>query len=127
MPNPAPAIGHLLAVFASAFTRPTFVQAVTVVYGAILAPGRRTVTAAFGRFSLVALLADALHGAGVPTRQSAWYAKPEATFLDALAVVRRHPWTCRHANSPTPIHTSDVADSPALIFDALVEAACYAA
>ncbi len=87
----------------------------------------RTMPCLLGLFSLVALLADALHGAGVPTRQSAWYAKPEATFLDALAAVRRHLWTCRQANSPTPIHTSDVADSPALIFDALVEAACYAA
>ncbi len=80
-----------------------------------------------GLFSLVTLLADALHGAALPTRQSAWYAKPEATFLDALATVRRHLWTSRHANSPIPIHAPDLADSPTLIFAALVEAACYAA
>lgn len=46
MPNPAPAIVRLRAVFAPAFTRPTFAHALTLVYGAILAPGRRTVTAA---------------------------------------------------------------------------------
>jgi len=80
-----------------------------------------------GLFSLVTLLADALHGAALPTRQSAWYAKPEATFLDALATVRRHLWISRHANSPIPIHAPDLADSPTLIFAALVEAACYAA
>lgn len=87
----------------------------------------RTMPCLLGLFSLVALLADALHGAALPARQSAWYAKPEATFLDALAAVRRHLWTSRQANSPIPIRAADVADSPASIFAALVDAACYAA
>jgi hypothetical protein len=39
-------LARLLAVFAPAFTRPTFAHALTLVYGAILAPGRRAVTAA---------------------------------------------------------------------------------
>jgi hypothetical protein len=46
MPTPSEAIVHLLATFAVAFTRPTFAHALVLVYGAILAPGRRTVTAA---------------------------------------------------------------------------------
>jgi len=46
MPNPAPVLGRLLAVFAPAFTAPTFAHALTLIYGTILAPGRRTVTAA---------------------------------------------------------------------------------
>jgi hypothetical protein len=46
MPNPAPLIVRLLAAFAPAFTAPTFAHALTLAYGAILAPGRRTVTAA---------------------------------------------------------------------------------
>ena len=46
MPNPAPVIVRLLAVFAPAFTAPTFAHALTLAYGAILAPGRRTVAAA---------------------------------------------------------------------------------
>ncbi len=87
----------------------------------------RTLPCLLGLFSLVTLLADALHGAALPTRQRAWYAKPEATFLDALAAVRRHLWTSRQANTPTPIHAADVADSPDSLFVALVDAACYAA
>ena len=46
MPNPASMVLRLLAVFAPAFTTPTFAHAPTPVYGAILAPGRRTVAAA---------------------------------------------------------------------------------
>ncbi len=87
----------------------------------------RTMPCLLGLFSLVTLLADALHGAALPTRRSAWYAKPEATFLDALAAVRRHLWTSRQANAPTPLRAPDVADSPDRIFAALVDAACYAA
>lgn len=87
----------------------------------------RTLPCLLGLFSLVTLLADALHGAALPTRRSAWYAKPEATFLDALAAVRRHLRTSRQANTPTPIYAADVADSPTSIFAALVDAACYAA
>jgi len=87
----------------------------------------RTFPCLLGLFSLVTLLADALHGAALPTRRSAWYAKPEATFLAALAAVRRHLWTNRQANTPTLIHATDVADSPTAVFAALVDAACYAA
>ncbi len=46
MPNPAPVLVRLLAMFAPAFTAPTCAHAPTLAYGAILAPGRRTVTAA---------------------------------------------------------------------------------
>jgi hypothetical protein len=87
----------------------------------------RTLPCLLGLVSLVTLLADALHGAALPTRQSAWYAKPEATFLDALAAVRRHPWISGQANAPTPMNAADVADSPDHPFAALVDAACYAA
>src|SRR4051812_15148312 len=46
MPNPAPVLVRLLAMFAPAFTAPTFAHALTLAYGAILAPGQRTVAAA---------------------------------------------------------------------------------
>jgi len=46
MPAPSPAIVQLLATFARAFTRPTFAHVLVLGYGTILAPGRRTVTAA---------------------------------------------------------------------------------
>ncbi len=87
----------------------------------------RTLPCLLGLFSLVTLLADALHGAALPARQSAWYTKPEATFLDALAAVRRHLWMHGQANAPTPMRAADMADSPDRLFAALVDAACYAA
>jgi hypothetical protein len=46
MPTPAPEIVQLLSVFAIAFTAPTWKNAQVLLFGAILAPGRRTVTSA---------------------------------------------------------------------------------
>ncbi len=46
MPTPSPAIVAILATFAPAFTAPTFAHAQVLVYGTLLAVGRRTVTAA---------------------------------------------------------------------------------
>lgn len=46
MSNPSPEIIKLLAVFAVAFTAPTYAKVLVLIYGTILAPGRRTVTAA---------------------------------------------------------------------------------
>jgi hypothetical protein len=42
MPAASPAIIALLATFAPAFSTPTFAHALVLVYGTILAPGRRT-------------------------------------------------------------------------------------
>jgi hypothetical protein len=78
-----------------------------------------------GLFSVVVLLAHALHPEDLPTRRAAWYPKAEPTFIDALAAVRRHLWASR--NRPTPGSTPVPANSSALLFDALVEAAAYAA
>ena len=53
----------------------------------------RTTPCLFGLYSLVALLAHALHPDGqIPVSQTAWYAKPAATFSDVVATVRRHLW-----------------------------------
>jgi DDE superfamily endonuclease len=46
MPTPSTEIVQLLACFASAMTAPSFSNALVLLYGAILAPGRRTVAAA---------------------------------------------------------------------------------
>jgi hypothetical protein len=78
-----------------------------------------------GLFSVVVLLAHALHPEDLPTRRAAWYPKAEPTFIDALAAVRRHLWASR--NRPTLVSTPVPANSSALLFDALVEAAAYAA
>ena len=46
MPTPSTEIIQVLSVFAVAFTAPTFAKVLTLLYGTILAPGRRTVAAA---------------------------------------------------------------------------------
>ncbi len=46
MPTPSASIIQVLGIFATAFTAPTFAKALVLLYGTILAPGRRTVTAA---------------------------------------------------------------------------------
>jgi hypothetical protein len=53
----------------------------------------RTAPALFGLFSLVVLMAHAVHPEQLPVRRTAWYPKPEATFSDALAAVRAHLWS----------------------------------
>jgi DDE superfamily endonuclease len=54
----------------------------------------RTTPALLGLFSLVTLLAQRLlYDGPCPTRTAAWYAKPDPTFSDTLALVRRYLWT----------------------------------
>ncbi len=64
---------------------------------------RRTTPALLGLFSVVTLCAHALlRGQPLPARQAAGYTKPTPTFVDALALVRRHLW-------PVPVYcTSSV-------------------
>lgn len=59
----------------------------------------RTTPCLLGLFSLVVLMAYALHPDHLPTRQAACYPKAEPTFVDALASVHRHLWA--QLNSPT--------------------------
>ena len=57
MPSPSHEITQLLSVFAIAFTVPTCANALVLLYGTILAPGRRTVAAALRAVGL----ADSKH------------------------------------------------------------------
>jgi len=52
MPTPSPKIIQLLSVFAIAFTAPSYAKALILMFGTILAPGRRTVTAALRAMGL---------------------------------------------------------------------------
>jgi hypothetical protein len=52
MPSPSPEIIQLLSVFSIAFTAPTFAKVTVLIFGTILAPGRRTVTAALRMMGL---------------------------------------------------------------------------
>jgi hypothetical protein len=52
MPSPSPEIIQLLSVFSVAFTAPTFAKVMVLIFGTILTPGRRTVTAALRMMGL---------------------------------------------------------------------------
>jgi len=88
----------------------------------------RTTPCLLGLFSVVVLMAQAAHPDHLPTRQTAWYLKPEATFSDALAAARRDLWAaCANQNSPAPPGAQPLANPPTHLTRFLVEAACYAA
>ena len=52
MPTPSAENIQLLSIFAIAFTVPTFSKVLVLIYGTILAPGRRTVTSALRAMGL---------------------------------------------------------------------------
>jgi hypothetical protein len=88
----------------------------------------RTTPCLLGLVSVIVLMAHATHPDRLPTRQAAWYPKPEPTFSDALAAVRRHLWaSCAYQNAPAPPGTPLLANPPAHLLNFLVDAACYAA
>lgn len=62
----------------------------------------RTTPVLMGLFSLVCLMAlRPIEQGTLPVRQTAWYAKQEATFSDVLAFVRRAIWAQKYfVNSP---------------------------
>jgi hypothetical protein len=85
----------------------------------------RTTPCLLGLFSLITLLARALHPETLPTRQAAWYRKAEPTFADALAALRRHLWASWNC-APSPAAT-DTMPIPRPLWQSLHEAVCYAA
>jgi hypothetical protein len=88
----------------------------------------RTTPALFGLFSWVVLVTEWLHRSGEPVqpRQSAWYAKKQPTFSDALALVRHHLWQYRETFLMSG-ENRDVVKVPRTYLNTLVQAACYAA
>jgi hypothetical protein len=57
----------------------------------------RTTPVLLAMFSLVTLLALRLsQGGPLPVEATAWYHKTEPTFMDCLALVRRHLWCARY-------------------------------
>lgn len=92
----------------------------------------RTTPALLGLFSLVTLLAHHLSaGSYLPARTTAWYRKSEATFADALALVRRHLWSQTqwvHSLVRMGLNTSDSHEMvrlPSPVFHGLVDTLCY--
>ena len=93
---------------------------------------RRVSPCLFGLFSLVVVLAKALHGSALPLRQSEWYRKEEATFADALAAVRAYLWRAllpgdvAAGNNLGRAETADVYLIPGPLWRQLQQVACYA-
>lgn len=84
----------------------------------------RTTPCLFGLYSVVALLAHALHPDGkLPIRRTAWYHKSQATFSDVLAVVRQHFWGT--LGYSTSAHDPDLVEIPRADLYCLVQAVCY--
>jgi DDE superfamily endonuclease len=85
----------------------------------------RTTPCLFGLYSVVTLLAHALHPDGkVPVQRTAWYAKSSATFADVLAAVRQHLWG-DFTFSPST-HDSDLVGIPKSELSRLAQVVCYA-
>lgn len=84
----------------------------------------RTAPLLFGLFSLVTLIAIQLHPDQLPVQRTAWYDKPEATFSDALAAVRRHLWGLDEYGSSAD--QPDMLLIPAPVWASLVQVALYA-
>jgi hypothetical protein len=84
----------------------------------------RTTPALLALFSIVTLLAYHLtRDKPFPIRSSAWYDKKEATFSDALALVRRVIWTrIKFSQSP---QDPDFVLIPPAILHGLGDAMCY--
>ena len=85
----------------------------------------RTTPCLMGLFSLVVVMAHALHPETLPVRQASWYPKQDATFSDALAAVRRNLWAnfdySISANGP------NLHQMPENILGALFDLAHYSA
>lgn len=86
----------------------------------------RTTPCLLALFSLVTLWASELAARGlVLPRRAAWYAKPEVTFSDALAAVRRQIWIAQAFS--TSRQAQDTATIPSALLNSLMEAACHSA
>jgi hypothetical protein len=83
----------------------------------------RTTPCLLGLYSVVALLAHALHPDGKRAVQgAAWYPKAHATFADVLAVVRPHLWG--DLSCSTSAHAPDLVGIPRSELSRLVQAVC---
>jgi hypothetical protein len=86
----------------------------------------RTTPIILGLYSLVTLLAQHLtQNASLPVRSAAWYPKPEATFSDALAFVRRYLW--HHSKFSNPLPNTRLLEFPPPVLDILIDTLAYIA
>ena len=87
----------------------------------------RTTPILMGLFSWVALAAHrSQERRPIIQRTAAWYAKPRPTFVDAIALVRRHLWAASHTFSMSAPE-SDVEKVPGQLYARLIDSLAYAA
>ena len=87
----------------------------------------RTTPALLGLFSWTTLAAHALQKRHSMTqRTAAWYDKPSPTFVDAIALVRRHLWLASEGFSLS-VADPDTQELPVALYHRLVDSLAYAA
>ena len=87
----------------------------------------RTTPALLGLFSWTTLAAHLLRQQRPSAhRTAAWYAKPSPTFVDAIALVRRHLWLASEGFSLSAADP-DIRKVPAALYHRLVDSLAYAA
>ncbi|MDB5867865.1 MAG: hypothetical protein JWP96_197 [Polaromonas sp.] len=85
----------------------------------------RTTPCLFALYSLVTLAAQQLFATGqIYRRCAAWYPKPQATFSDTIACVRRDLWS--HAYFSTSLDEADMVKIPRPLVDRFIDSLCYA-
>ena len=87
----------------------------------------RTTPVLLGLFSWNTLAAHSLQkGHSMTQRKAAWYDKPSPTFVDAIALVRRHLWLASGAFSLSAAD-HDAQELPIALYHRLVDCLAYAA
>ena len=87
----------------------------------------RTTPVLMGLFSWTTLAAHLLRQQQPAThRTAAWYAKPSPTFVDAIALVRRHLWLASEGFSLSAADP-DIRKVPAALYHRLIDSLAYAA
>ena len=87
----------------------------------------RTTPVLLGLFSWTTLAAHALQKHHpITQRKAAWYDKPSPTFVDAIALVRRHLWLASEGFSLS-LADPDTQELPAALYHRLVDSLAYAA
>ena len=87
----------------------------------------RTTPTLLGLFSWTTLAAHALQKRHpMSQRTAAWYDKPSPTFVDAIALVRRHLWLASEGFSLSAADP-DIQELPVALYHRLVDSLAYAA
>ena len=87
----------------------------------------RTTPILLGLFSWTTLAAHTLQKRHpITQRTAAWYAKPSPTFVDAIALARRHLWLASEGFSLSAAST-DTQELPATLYHRMVDSLAYAA